>query len=348
MTGMTAASVKKFGGVLLQMAVTAGALAYVLHDPEKRAHMAAALRAADWRWLAAGLGTYGGVEALAVLRWQTLLRIQGFRIGWGRAAAILFISEFFLLFTPGLVGGDAMRVYYLIRDAPDKKLDALTAVLMDRIMGMLSLIVMAGVILTARFDWLDRSPVGLQLVRVVALILACGAAALLTSLLAMRFGWLARLPLPRSLRDLGEAFRQFGRDWPRTVGAFATTLASHWCYYVSFCFAALALRGVSQPAPAFWDVFSVMPIENTLTALPISLAGIGLRESLFESLLHSLSGVPPAVGALIGSLGFSMKALWSLPGAAVFLGYRLVGRASRPHTVEDAELSTPMDKALAP
>ena len=345
---MTAASAKKFGGVLLQLAVTGAALSYVLHDPQKRAQMAAALHAADWRWLAVGLCTYGGVELLAVVRWQTLLRIQGFRLGWGRAAAILFISEFFLLFTPGLVGGDAMRVYYLVRDAPDKKLDAFTAVLMDRIMGMLSLIVMAAVILTARFGWLSRSAVGLQLVRAVALILSVGAAALLTSLLAVRFRWFAGLRLPRSLRDMGEAFRQFGRDWPRTVGAFATTLASHWCYYLSFCFAALALRGVGHPAPGFWDVFSVMPIENTLTALPISLAGIGLRESLFQNLLHSLSGVSPAVGALIGSLGFSMKALWSLPGAAVFLGYRLLGRVARPDAAAEAELSPPMDKALAP
>ena len=154
---MTAASARKFGGVLLQLAVTGVALAHVLHDPHQRARMAAALHAADWRWLAAGWCTYGGVEALAVVRWQTLLRIQGFRLGWGRAAAILFISEFFLLFTPGLVGGDAMRVYYLARDVPDKKLDAVTAVLMDRVMGMLSLIVMAAVILTARFaGWAVR------------------------------------------------------------------------------------------------------------------------------------------------------------------------------------------------
>ena len=345
---MTAASAKKFGGVLLQLAVTGGALAYVLHDPQKRVQMAAALRAADWRWLAAGLCSYGGVEALAVVRWQTLLRIQGFRLGWGRAAAILFISEFFLLFTPGLVGGDAMRVYYLARDVPDKKLDAVTAVLMDRVMGMLSLIVMAAVILTARFGWLSRSAVGLQLVRSVALILAFGAAALLASLLALRFRWFARLRLPRWLRDMSEAFRQFGQDWPRTAGAFATTLASHWCYYLSFCFAALALREVSQPAPGFWDVFSVMPIENTLTALPISLAGIGLRESLLQNLLHGLSGVPPAVGALIGSLGFSMKALWSVPGAAVFVGYRLLGRAGRSEAASNAELSQPMNKALTP
>ncbi len=342
---MTAASVKKVCGVLLQLAVTGGALAYVFHDASKRAQMAATLRAADWRWLGAGLCIYGGVEALAVIRWQTLLRVQRFQLGWTRAGAILFISEFFLTFTPGLVGGDAMRVYYLIKDAPDKKLDALTVVVMDRLMGMLALIVMASVILTARYGWLSHSAAGVQMVRLVALILAAGAGSLLLSLLAARSGAFARLPLPRWVRDTGGAFQQFGRDWRRTTAAFATTLASHVCYYTSFCCAAMALRGTGSPAAGFWDVFSVMPIENTLTALPISLAGIGLRETLFQNLLHGLSGVPPATGALIGSLGFGMKALWSLPGAVVFLGYRLVGRAPRVQAPADEALP-PLDKAL--
>ena len=73
---------------------------------------------AGWR---RGLGVYGLVEVLAVVRWQLLLRIQGFRLGWARATGILFIGEFFLTFTPGLVGGDAMRIFYLVKDAPEKK-----------------------------------------------------------------------------------------------------------------------------------------------------------------------------------------------------------------------------------
>ena len=111
--------------------------------------------------------------------------------------------------------------------------------------------------------------------------------------------------------------------------AFATTLLSHFCYYASFCLAARSLHGVPPPAPAMGDVFSIMPIENTLTAMPVSLAGIGLRESLFQSLLHDLAGVDAGVGALIGSLGFAIKALWALPGAAIFILYGVAGRKRR-------------------
>ncbi len=65
-----------------------------------------------------------------------------------------------------------------------------------------------------------------------------------------------------------------------------------------------------------------MPIVNTLTALPISLAGIGIRESLFQVLLHDLCGIPAGVGAAIGSLGFAMRAVWGLPGGVLLLRYR--------------------------
>ena len=344
---MSKAAVKKCLGFTLQVVVTAALLIWILHDPQKRAQMASAFLHADWRWLAAGIAVYGGVEALAVVRWKTLLHIQHFVIGWRRATGILFIGEFFLTFTPGLVGGDVARIYYLVRDQPEKKVDAFTAVLMDRVMGMLSLMVLAATILGTRYSWLSRAPVAAGLVKIVALILGLGVVALAASLLIARAGVLDRPAVPRALHDLGTAFGQFPKDWPRTALAFVTTLVSHLCYYGSFCCAARALSAGASPAPTMGDVFSVMPIENTLTALPVSFAGIGLRESLFENLLQGLAGVDPGVGALIGSLGFATKALWALPGAAVFIFYGLRGRRRRARsadaakTEEDTPLSVP-------
>ena len=327
---MSSPPVKKILGVLFQLAVTGVALGFVFHGAHKRAQMAEACRHADWRWLAAGFGAYGMVEALAVVRWQLLLRIQGFRLSWARATGILFIGEFFLTFTPGLVGGDAMRIFYLLKHAPEKTVDAVTVVLMDRIMGMLALICLAAAIVSTRHAWLTRSAASSRLVAVVLVILGCGAVALGLSLVVAAVGVPKTWPVPQTLHELADAFRQFARDWRGTLGAFGTTLASHACYYASFGCAALALGHLSQPAPTFGDVFAIMPVENTLTSLPISFAGIGLRESLFQTLLHDLAGVPVAVGALIGAAGFSLKLLWGLPGAFVFLTRRSAGKAVAP------------------
>ena len=108
---MTGTELTKRGCFLtLQLGVTAAALYYIFHDPARRTEMLTALRQADWRWLGAGICAYGGLEAMAIVRWRILLRIQGFELPWVQATAILFISEFFTVCTPGSLGGDAMRI----------------------------------------------------------------------------------------------------------------------------------------------------------------------------------------------------------------------------------------------
>ena len=327
---MRSVTAKKILGFALQVVVTGIALGFVFHDPRRRAEMAAACRDADWRWLVAGLAVYGWVELLAAVRWQLLLRIQGFDLGWARSTAILFVGEFFLVFTPGLIGGDAMRIYSLVKDRPDKKVDAFSAVLMDRIMGMVSLICLTAVIVGVRHRFLDQTAASARLLQAVLVILAGGAGTLALSLVVASVGLPPTWPVPKTLHEMADAFRQFTRHRQGTALAFGTTLLAHGCYYTSFCCAARALGHLGTGSPLFWDVFSVMPIENTLTALPISFAGIGLRESILQTLLHDLVGVPRAIGALIGSTGFGMKVLWSLPGAVVFLTHRLTGRRVAP------------------
>ena len=311
----------------VQVGVTGGALYYIFRDPARRAQMLSALRQADWRWLEAGIFAYGGLELMAVWRWRILLRIQGFKLPWRQATAILFISEFFTVCTPGLVGGDAMRILYLSRAAPEKKVDAALTVVMDRLAGLTSLIALAAAMLLLRYHWLMRSAAVAKLVHVMMALLGVSAVLLLLGVVAARSKTLSERRLPATLRQMLTALRRYGTDWQRTLAAFGTTLIAHGFYYVTFCCAAHALtRG---GPPSFSDVFSIMPIVNTLVALPISLGGIGLRESLFQVLLHDLTGTPEGVGALIGTVGFSIQAAWAaLPGALAFIAYRWLSKTA--------------------
>jgi hypothetical protein len=78
---------KRLSIMLLQLLVNAAGLWYVFHDPQKRVQIADALRQADRSWVAAGWLCYSAVEALATVRWQMLLRIQGIMLSWLRALA---------------------------------------------------------------------------------------------------------------------------------------------------------------------------------------------------------------------------------------------------------------------
>jgi hypothetical protein len=75
------------------------------------------------------------------------------------------------------------------------------------------------------------------------------------------------------------------------------------------------------------DFFAIMPVERTISALPISFAGIGLREKILQIMLNGLCGVPEAKAILIGSLSFLIILISCLPGALVYLLYKPSGAA---------------------
>ena len=135
---------KRVAIVLLQLLVTGAGLWYVFHDQQKRAQIADALRQADRTWIIFGWLSYSAVEVIATVRWQMLLRIQGITLRWLRTFAIVMIGLFFNMFLPGLVGGDAMRLYFVFKCAPRQKTRATLSVAMDRILGMLSILFLAG------------------------------------------------------------------------------------------------------------------------------------------------------------------------------------------------------------
>ena len=68
-----------------------------------------------------------------------------------------------------------------------------------------------------------------------------------------------------------------------------------------------------------------MPIERTISALPISFAGVGLRERILQTLLHQLCGVPEGVAVLIGSLSFLIILICCVPGGIVYFFYKPSG-----------------------
>jgi len=320
--------------VVLQAALAAAALAFVFHDRDRRREVAQAVRHASVSWLVAGVLCYGVVELLGGLRWWLLLRVQGFRFSWRRATSIFLIGLFLMTFTPGLIGGDAARVLYLIQEAPERKAAAVLAVAMDRLVGLISLILLAALVVLCRYHWLAMTPATAWLEYVTLVILAGSAGVLLLSCVAARLPWLSMLDknpaAGAKLREIGRTFQAYRRHWPRLIEALLNTLLAHVFYFLTFYCAARALGAFDGPAAkpwhGFWDVFSIMPIVNTLTALPLSFAGIGIRESLFQVLLNDLCGIPAGVGAAIGSLGFAMRAIWGLPGGVLLLRYRAPGK----------------------
>src|SRR5438477_12995513 len=142
---------------LFQLVVTIAVLYWVFHDPGKRAQMVVALKLADYRWVAIGIVAYVVVEIAAFVRWQILLKVQGISLSLPRVAGLSLIGMFYNQFLPGGTGGVIIKSYLLLKETPGKKAGALLAVLFDRLIGLLALVVLTAGLICLRYSWLTQT-----------------------------------------------------------------------------------------------------------------------------------------------------------------------------------------------
>jgi hypothetical protein len=326
-------AMKRAGIILVQLVVTAAGFWYVFHDPQRRAQIIDALRHARLSWLFLGWLCYSAVEVLGTVRWQILLRIQGIRLSWLRVGAMVLIGLFFNQFLPGSVGGDAMRLYFLFRLAPRKKAGATLSIAMDRFFGLLSILFLAGLTFAIRFKWLTRSGASLHIIYLAIVLLGAALAFVVLLFWLVKFGLLQRLPKATPFREgiiqSGRALLRYRAHLNAMGFCFLITIVSHVAYYTSFYCAGRSLRVASGHAATLADILSIMPLVNTITSIPISIGGAGVRETLFQELLGNLAHVPPAIAAFTASLGYANQISWGLVGGAMFLlSGKIIGRST--------------------
>lgn len=314
---------------VFQLSVTIAVLYWVYHDPSRRAQMVEAIRNAEYRWVIMAILAYIVVEAAAAFRWHVLLKVQKIHLTLPRLLGLFFIGMFYNQFLPGGTGGDIMKSYYLLKETPDKKAGALLAVVFDRFIGLVALVAITAILISFRYDFLSQKPEARNLLWILLILLGFSVLFLLSTFVISGFNLLhslpARFPGRDKLIEISAAYHLYAHHWRATLVAFVASIVAHLATFTTFLFAAYAL---GAPVPLV-DFFAVMPVERTISALPISFAGIGLREKILQIMLSGLCGVPEAKAILIGSLSFLIILVCCLPGAVVYLLYKPSGAVAR-------------------
>jgi uncharacterized membrane protein YbhN (UPF0104 family) len=222
-----------------------------------------------------------------------------------------------------------MKSYYLLKETPDKKAGALLAVVFDRFIGLVALVAITATLIGFRYDFLSQKPETRNLLWLLLILLGASVVFLLSTFIISGFKLLhslpARFPGREKLIEISAAYHLYAHHWRATLVAFVASVVAHLATFTTFLFAAYAL---GAPVPIV-NFFAVMPVERTISALPISFAGIGLREKVLQIMLNGLCGVPEAKAILIGSLSFLIILVCCLPGALVYLFYKPSGMAER-------------------
>src|SRR6201993_3370953 len=320
---------KKILVTVFQLSVTIAVLYWVYHDPNRRAQMVEAIRNAQYRWVVMGILAYLVVEIAAALRWHVLLKVQKISLSLPRLAGLFFIGMFYNQFLAGGTGGDIIKSYYLLKETPDKKAGALLAVVFDRFIGLVALVAVTAILIALRYDFLAQKPETRNLLWLLLTLLSASIVFLVATFVISGFKLFHFLPAHFPGRDklieIFAAYHLYAHHWRASLVAFGTSIVAHLAKFTAFLFAAYAW-GVRVPLVNF---FAIMPVERTISALPISFAGIGLREKVLQIMLNGLCGVPEAKAILIGSPHFFVILVCCLPGAFVYLSYKPSGAAER-------------------
>ena len=320
---------KKVLITVIQLAVTVGLLVWVYHDPKKLAEMRQALAHARFEWIIAGILAYLVVEAAAAFRWHVLLNVQGIRLTLPRVSGLFLIGMFYNQFLPGGTGGDIIKSYLLLKETPDHKAGALLAVVFDRFIGLVALVAITVTLVSMRFDLLSQTYETRRYLWILLVLLGVSVASLVASFVISGFNlfrWLPhKFPGRDKLIEIAAAYHLYARHWIATSVAFCASLVAHLATFTTFLCAAYALRA----DVIVTNFFAVMPIERTISALPISFAGVGIRERVLQTMLHEVCGVNEGVAVLIGSLSFLIMVICCLPGGIVYLFYRPSGPEGR-------------------
>jgi glycosyltransferase 2 family protein len=261
----------------------------------------------------AAVALYVAGQALSAWRWRLLGRINELAGAYEEYLRYYFIGVFTNLFVPGLIGGDAARALYLGRR--DHRLGpAIASVVADRGIGLISLVWFAAAAALVFTSISLPEPV-----RKAVLILG-GASFAGWPLVAVLSRWVDHLPA-RFTASVTPVLPYLERPIA-IVPAIALSLILQ--ASLALCQYLIAV-GLGLTAPL--DAFVVcVPIANVIASLPVTLNGLGLRESAYLVLFGRV-GISHPDAIAMGLLWFAATMVGGLTGIIAFATTELPLRA---------------------
>ncbi|MGO9016042.1 MAG: lysylphosphatidylglycerol synthase transmembrane domain-containing protein [Dissulfurispiraceae bacterium] len=278
----------------------------------------------------AAVGLYIIASYLSTLRWKLLVPYQS---KTSRLFSIYMIGSFFNTYMPGIIGGDAVKAYYLNKEmhatrvasaAQDQEeapslVVAIASVFMDRYIGLSALLALAILAFPFGIGYLKRASVQWPVIWIVpaatVFFIAC-------SFLIFKFSVGARLKFLFKTSQ----YIQFYRSKKNILGR---------CFIYSIIIQLLTVlsvyvlaKGISLNA-SFLSLLVFMPIIILVSFLPLSISGIGLREGAFIFLLGS-TGIPAEKSMTLSIIWFISVFVAGVWGLIEYLRFKtMFGREEK-------------------
>lgn len=276
---------------------------------------------------AGGVALFIFANIVISIRWYVLLRAQKIKVPFWAAVKVHFLGLFYNNIMVSSVGGDMLRVWYIAKHT-DKRLEAGLSVLVDRVVGLFSLVLMA------LFFWLlfpveggfgeqsevsDKLGLLAKLAAHKPLIAIIGLCVVGFFVFVLVFGPTQRL-LKKALLAVFSHRQRVQAAITLYCSKPLTLLLSVFLTFIGQSLPIVGFylmgRAMSIPAPAKY-YFVFYPLSWVLGALPISIGGIGVLELGLAGLFMALPEVSKEQGIVLALCQRFVFILGSLPGIVI-------------------------------
>ncbi len=330
-------SAKKFALLVGKFTLLALMLAYLvwtLQSNDKFGELVEMFRHPErigWHLVVGGWLLFFCGIIINVFRWHMLTRTLGLTLSFRDALRIGLISHFVaqMGFGLGLVGGDTVRAVFLTRNNPKKGAEATTAVVTDRGLGLIALLLLGGIgslfldmnnLETVQAAGKESNPT--YLVDIVWVVRGLAIGTVVVGLIALIPGltkwrlWdvVTHIPLiGHTLQRLVNALRVYHSRLDRIFIGIVMSLVVQSLFVLSLHSITL---GLNLDPPDLKTHFAIAPISFVAAALPI-----GAWEIVLDGMYRAI-GKPAGVG-LIAALAYRMGTLvTALVGLVIYFATR--------------------------
>ncbi len=257
------------------------------------------------------------------LRWGCLLHTQDVNLKFSKQFTLYLIGQFFSAFMLGSTGGDVIKAYYVSTETKHKKSEVVATVIVDRIVGIIALVILLTVITLLRIKFFLSTPE-----TKIAIFFNIGL------LLAVTIGML--IVFKRNLFEKWSLFRKLEQttSFGKVIGKVYN--AMHLCFNKPGLMPkVLLLSFLNHISMAVWgfyiamalgipngfiDILTVVILMNTVASIPITPSGLGTRESAAIFLMGAI-GVSAATAVTFSLLCYAAILVISLIGGIFYIAY---------------------------
>ncbi|MGQ9618257.1 MAG: lysylphosphatidylglycerol synthase transmembrane domain-containing protein [Candidatus Aminicenantia bacterium] len=302
---------KKFLSLIFRFIVSISLIIYVFTKIDLK-NVTNCVKEANFLLLIFSLSLHFVGAFLGSSRWKVLLDSYGINLKQSSLYKLYMIGSFFNAFLPTSVGGDAVRMLK-ISSLTEKRAQAVTSVIVERFIGMLVLYIISFFSFLIYFKINEQREIFFTILILVFLSLLF--IAFIYSPLAEEI--LRRIPsyfLKEKFEKMRYSLISLGRDRKGVVKVFILTTILQVNVVIYYFLISISI-GINLSILHF---FILIPLILTITMLPITIGGIGLRESGFV-LLFSKFGVLPEKALVLSILGYFISLVFAGIGGIVFV-----------------------------